>query len=161
MGTILKPMTKWINKNKGVLNEEEIMLQVELKLKELLGLNAKEPEENVDAGRELLNILQKVGQKESQSAISPSSSYQNNDQQPQPPMVNVPVPQHLHNQIPFLQEHTLLSHFTISLFSILCRLCLHNSCLIILHMLVHITNNPLTLKAFRSPRLTRKSCYLF
>ncbi|KGR00938.1 mRNA-decapping enzyme subunit 2 [Candida albicans P57072] len=101
VGTILKPMTKWINKNKGVLNEEEIMLQVELKLKELLGLNAKEPEENVDAGRELLNILQKVGQKESQSAISPSSSYQNNDQQPQPPMVNVPVPQHLHNQIPF------------------------------------------------------------
>ena len=58
------------------------MLQVELKLKELLGLNAKEPEENVDAGRELLNILQKVGQKESQSVISPSSSYQNNDQQP-------------------------------------------------------------------------------
>ena len=60
MGTILKPMTKWINKNKGVLNEEEIMLQVELKLKELLGLNAKESEENVDAGRELLNILQKL-----------------------------------------------------------------------------------------------------
>ena len=80
------------------------MLQVELKLKELLGLNAKEPEENVDAGRELLNILQKVGQKESQSAISPSSSYQNNDQQPQPPMVNVPVPQHLHNQIPFCRS---------------------------------------------------------
>ena len=45
VGTILKPMTKWINKNKGVLNEEEIMLQVELKLKELLGLNAKESEE--------------------------------------------------------------------------------------------------------------------
>lgn len=101
VGTILKPMIKWINKNKGVLNEEEIMLQVELKLKDLLGLNAKEPEENVDAGRELLNILQKVGQKESQSAISPTSSYQNTDQQPQQPMVNVPVPQHLHNQIPF------------------------------------------------------------
>lgn len=102
VGTILKPMMKWINKNKGVLNEEEIMLQVELKLKDLLGLN--KPVENVDAGRELLNILQKVGQKDTQFPASPSISSQvlgGQPSHPQQPMFSVPVPQHLHSQIPF------------------------------------------------------------
>ncbi|RCK63075.1 mRNA-decapping enzyme subunit 2 [Candida viswanathii] len=97
VGTVFKPMMKWINKNKGVLNEEEIMLQVELKLKDLLGLN--KPVENVDAGRELLNILQKVGQKDAQSPSTSSQALGSN--QPAQPMFSVPVPQHLHNQIPF------------------------------------------------------------
>lgn len=110
VGTVFKPMMKWINKNKGVLNEEEIMLQVELKLKDLLGLN--KPVENVDAGRELLNILQKVGQKDAQYPPSPSVSsqvldnqqtnaYPHQPQQQQQTMFSVPVPQHLHSQIPF------------------------------------------------------------
>ncbi|KAL6450081.1 DCP2 mRNA-decapping enzyme subunit 2 [Candida maltosa Xu316] len=98
VGTIFKPMMKWINKNKGIFNEEEVMLQVELKLKDLLGIN--KPTENVDAGRELLNILQKVGQKE--GPPPQQAQPQQQAQQPQqPPVFNVPVPQHLYNQIPF------------------------------------------------------------
>ena len=59
VGTILKPMVKWINKNKGVLDEEEMMWKAEVRLKDLLGLGARK-QENPDAGRELLNILQHV-----------------------------------------------------------------------------------------------------
>jgi mRNA-decapping enzyme subunit 2 len=56
VNTVLKPMVKWINKNKGIPNEDELKYIAELKLKDLLGIN--KPQENVDAGRELLNILQ-------------------------------------------------------------------------------------------------------
>ena len=56
VSTVLKPMVKWINKNKGIPNEDELKYIAELKLKDLLGIN--KPQENVDAGRELLNILQ-------------------------------------------------------------------------------------------------------
>jgi mRNA-decapping enzyme subunit 2 len=59
VGTILKPMVKWINKNKGVLDEEEMMWKAEVRLKDLLGIGARK-HENPDAGRELLNILQHV-----------------------------------------------------------------------------------------------------
>lgn len=53
---ILKPMSRWIGKNKGTVSEEELMREAEVKLKALMGIDAQK--ENVDAGRELLNILQ-------------------------------------------------------------------------------------------------------
>lgn len=59
VGTIVKPMVKWINKNKGVMNEEELMWKAEVRLKDLLGVGGRK-HENPDAGRELLNILQHV-----------------------------------------------------------------------------------------------------
>ena len=160
MGTILKPMTKWINKNKGVLNEEEIMLQVELKLKELLGLNAKEPEENVDAGRELLNILQKLDKRKA------------NLQYHQALHTKITINNHSHQWLMYLFRNIFITK------SLFCR---STCCFPILqsaffnpmsfmppqfmpHHPAYVSphnQQPLTLKAFRSPRLTRKSCYLF
>ncbi|KAI5962646.1 DCP2 [Candida pseudojiufengensis] len=85
VATIMKAVLKWISKNQGVQNEEELMLQAELGLKELMGLN--KPVESADAGRELLNILQKVAHKDEEK---PSN------------IVNVPIPQ---NQMPIYHQH--------------------------------------------------------
>lgn len=99
VATIIKPVMKWISKNKGVLSEEELMQQAEIKLKKLMGLNKRE--ENVDAGRELLNILQRA-KPTSKSADIRDESTNNLAAQPGiTPMVNVRFPPHLQNQLPF------------------------------------------------------------
>lgn len=56
----LKPLTRWINKNKGVVSDEELMRLAEIKLKALMGILAAAPSGSADAGRELLDILQGV-----------------------------------------------------------------------------------------------------
>lgn len=102
VATVLKPLLRWINKNKGVLNEEELMLKAEIKLKAILGVNQPK-QNNVDAGRELLDILQGVaptnGSKSTlfQTDVGPSN--QNAEQ-----FVNMTLPQHLHNQLPFFNN---------------------------------------------------------
>lgn len=98
---ILKPLTKWVNKNKGILNEEELMLKAEIKLKTLLGINQPK-QENIDAGRDLLNILQGVtSNNEISNVIGNESqpSTQSNEQ-----FINMNLPQYLHNQIPFFNN---------------------------------------------------------
>ena len=57
LAAMLKPMMKWVDKMKGDIYGEELMMQTEIKLKALLGIH--EPKQvNADAGRELLNMLQ-------------------------------------------------------------------------------------------------------
>lgn len=68
VGAMWKPVIKWINSlETGITNEAELMYEAELKLKKLLGIS--NPQENVDAGRELLNILQGVVRKEDAPTI--------------------------------------------------------------------------------------------
>lgn len=62
VSTVMKPMLKWIDKKKGLLNEEELKRNAEIKLKALLGLSQGK-QNNIDAGRELINILQGVAPK--------------------------------------------------------------------------------------------------
>ncbi|KAG7194372.1 mRNA-decapping enzyme subunit 2 [Scheffersomyces spartinae] len=60
--TMMKAINNWINKNKGVVDEQKLMLQTEIKLKKFLGISQTNANENVDAGRELLNILQGINE---------------------------------------------------------------------------------------------------
>lgn len=99
VATIIKPVMKWVSKNKGVLSEEELMQQAEIKLKKLMGLN--KCEENVDAGRELLNILQRAKPASRTEDIPQESTNAETSQTGITPMVNVRLPPHLQNQIPF------------------------------------------------------------
>ncbi|CUM67473.1 uncharacterized protein PRCAT00005170001 [Priceomyces carsonii] len=92
VATVLKPLIKWINKNKGILSEEELMLDAERKLKDLLGIN-KQRHESKDAGREILDILQGAipNSHDSTSASSGPASQG---------FIQMNIPQHVHNQIP-------------------------------------------------------------
>ena len=90
VSTVLKPMMRWVNKNKGILNDEEQIYCAEVLLKKYLGIQEPvPPQENNDAGRELLNILQKVTPAEEKTGDSASQHY-----------VQMHVPQHIQNQIP-------------------------------------------------------------
>ncbi|KAG5420360.1 DCP2 [Candida metapsilosis] len=100
VATIIKPVMRWISKNKGVLSEEELMQQAEIKLKKLMGLNKQK--ENVDAGRELLNILQGAKPTSQSTEISGESINKQDTAPGITPMVNVQLPPHLQNQFPFL-----------------------------------------------------------
>ena len=63
VGAIIKPILSWISRQRGVGNEQELKLQAEAKLKQLLGISAPVATVSatgIDAGRELLNILQGV-----------------------------------------------------------------------------------------------------
>ena len=101
MSAILKPMLGWINKNKGVLNEEELMLQAEIKLKSLLGISQPKLE-NLDAGRELLNILQGVIPRDSQVGNNTQAMPAAYDQ-----IIQMNLPQHLHKQFPFFNNQPI------------------------------------------------------
>lgn len=87
---VLKPLTRWVNKQRGDSNDEELMLAAELKLKELLGVNQPQ---SVDAGRELLDILQGV-----KTDVQPMNVVP-------PPTTEqfVQLPSNLQTQIPFYQ----------------------------------------------------------
>jgi mRNA-decapping enzyme subunit 2 len=101
VSAILKPMLGWINKNKGVLNEEELMLQAEIKLKSLLGISQPKLE-NLDAGRELLNILQGVIPRDSQVGNNTQAMPAAYDQ-----IIQMNLPQHLHKQFPFFNNQPI------------------------------------------------------
>lgn len=59
VNAMMEPLNSWVNKQKGYKNDEALMREVEIKLKQLMGITSPEPETvNDDAGRELLNILQ-------------------------------------------------------------------------------------------------------
>lgn len=59
VNAMMEPLVGWINKQKGSSNEDALMREAELKLKQLMGIAVtEESESNDDAGRELLNILQ-------------------------------------------------------------------------------------------------------
>ncbi|CAN3363277.1 m7GpppN-mRNA hydrolase [Diutina catenulata] len=99
--TMMKPLQKWINQQKGVVAEEELMYRAEMALKELLGLT-KPLEKTDDAGRELLNILQgpQTGHAQTQPQPHPG-------QPGPPPMIQIPhyvyqpVQQFLPGPMPF------------------------------------------------------------
>ncbi|KAK6463444.1 hypothetical protein DFJ63DRAFT_312758 [Scheffersomyces coipomensis] len=100
VSSIIKPLTKWINKNRGVFNEEELMLKAEVGLKQLLGITDNASQTNADLGRELLNILQHVKPKEdgeSQDVVPIPGGIP----PPQQNFVQFALPQHVQNQIPF------------------------------------------------------------
>lgn len=101
VSAILKPMLRWINKNKGILNEEELMLQAEIKLKSLLGINQPK-QENLDAGRELLNILQGVGPKDNNIEANNQNMPSTYDQ-----IIQMNIPQQLHKQFPFFNNQQI------------------------------------------------------
>lgn len=90
VNAMIEPLVGWVNKQKGLNNEDALMRDAELKLKQLMGISAsQEPEANNDAGRELLNILQ--GSKPLDNTANANGN--NNWNGP----VNVPMtlPQHL------------------------------------------------------------------
>jgi len=90
----LKPLTRWINKNKGVVSEEELMRLAEVKLKALMGILTVAPSDSADAGRELLDILQGAAKPAAEPVLnnmdSPSTV-------PRPQYIHMNVPQHLQN----------------------------------------------------------------
>lgn len=90
----MKPLTRWINRMKGVVNEDELKRQAEVKLKELMGLLVDSaPGASADAGRELLDILQGVAKP---AAPQPPVNSNGSDPQVQPPQyIQMTVPHHL------------------------------------------------------------------
>lgn len=90
--TMIKPLLKWVNIQKGTAQDLDKMYAAEQALKELLGLTLpalQAPKADLDAGRELLNILQK------QPAIDAQSQQQQQQQAPtlvppQQPMIHIP-----------------------------------------------------------------------
>lgn len=90
----LKPLSRWINKNKGVVSDEELMRLAEVRLKELMGILTVVPTESADAGRELLDILQGVARPPA-PPISTTLGSPNAVAQPQ--NIHMNVPQHLQN----------------------------------------------------------------
>lgn len=92
VGPFLKPLTRWINRNKGVVNEEELLRSAEQKLKQLMGITPA-PSVAADAGRELLNILQGVAEPLIPTANIPSRSPSAIPQAQQ--YIQMNVPQHL------------------------------------------------------------------
>lgn len=114
--TVMKPMLQWINKQKGVLNEQELMISAEIKLKELLGIT-RPPAIN-DAGRELLNILQGANNNVNQAAsnnnnnqtfnIKNSNNTNNTNNGSVAPNMAPPYQQLIQSSIPnYLQTHQL------------------------------------------------------
>lgn len=85
VSAMMEPMNRWINKNKGLVNEVELKRQAEVKLKALMGIDAVPANVNVDAGRELLNILQ---------SAKPQVESSNSTTQP-PQYIQMSLPQHL------------------------------------------------------------------
>lgn len=96
VSAIWKPLTRWVNKNRGVSNEEELLVKAEFRLKEYLGILPK-AQENVDAGRELLNILQGSSKETSNNLQDASQNQVSLYQQ----FIHSSLPQHLHNLLPF------------------------------------------------------------
>lgn len=96
VSAIWKPLTRWVNKNRGVSNEEELLVKAEFRLKEYLGILPK-AQENVDAGRELLNILQGSSKETSNNLQAASQNQVSLYQQ----FIHSSLPQHLHNLLPF------------------------------------------------------------
>lgn len=96
VSAIWKPLIRWANKMKGVSNEEELLVKAEFKLKEYLGI-LPQAQENVDAGRELLNILQGSSQQPARDLQAASHNQVSQYQQ----FIHSSLPQHLHNLLPF------------------------------------------------------------
>ncbi|PVH14639.1 uncharacterized protein CXQ87_002786 [Candidozyma duobushaemuli] len=86
---IIKALTTWVNKNKGLVNEEQLLREAEAKLKAIMGIGVSK--ENDQAGRELLDILQGASQPESQAPQSAPQEIRP-PQQPQIPNFNHQVP---------------------------------------------------------------------
>lgn len=95
VSAVWKPLTRWVNKNRGVSNEEELLVKAEFRLKEYLGILPK-AQENVDAGRELLNILQGSSKETSNNLQAASQNQVSLYQQ----FIHSSLPQHLHNLLP-------------------------------------------------------------
>lgn len=93
VGPFLKPLTRYINRNKGVVTEEELMRDAEQKLKQLMGITPT-PTASVDAGRELLNILQGAAEPHAPAAVSNANGSPVAVPQPQQ-YIQMNVPQHL------------------------------------------------------------------
>lgn len=86
---IIKALITWVNKNKGLVNEEQLLREAEAKLKAIMGIGVSK--ENDQAGRELLDILQGASQPESQAPqLAPQEIRL--PQQPQIPNFNHQVP---------------------------------------------------------------------
>ncbi|KAM9931374.1 hypothetical protein OXX80_008974 [Metschnikowia pulcherrima] len=92
VNTLLKPLTKWINTNKGLVSDEQLMRDAEIRLKALMGISSS-PQVNADAGRELLDILQ--GAKPQTPFSAASVSGQIPPQQQQQQFIQMSLPQHL------------------------------------------------------------------
>lgn len=89
VSAMLKPLTRWIDKNKGLVSEKERIQQAEVRLKKFMGISS---DVNMDAGRELLDILQ--GAKPQVDVKQPGTQepLQNLQQQ----FVHMSLPSHLH-----------------------------------------------------------------
>lgn len=92
---IIKPLMKWITENKGTINETELMLQAEIKLKNILGINEElQASDNNDAGRELLDLLQ---------GVQPSEDSGNNSDP-------VSIPQPMSTPYEYLSQPSAISY---------------------------------------------------
>lgn len=83
----LKPLSRWINRYKGVVSDEELMRDAEIRLKELMGI--RPVSDSADAGRELLDILQ--------GAAKPAAAPNSAGSPAVAPYIHMTVPQHLQN----------------------------------------------------------------
>lgn len=90
----LKPLTRWVNKNKGVVSDEELMRLAEVRLKELMGILTVVPTESAGAGRELLDILQGVAKP---PTVPDSTTLGSPSAVTQPQNIQMNVPPHLQN----------------------------------------------------------------
>ncbi|KAH3674648.1 hypothetical protein WICMUC_003194 [Wickerhamomyces mucosus] len=111
--SIVTPLWDWVKRNRGDFNEAQLKLQVELQLKQLLGIgtteNIKEP--TADPGRELLDLIRKSAAKKqekdeqflSQLASKKSSSEREFQQLQQLGQSQYPNQVHLQSQpqLPF------------------------------------------------------------
>lgn len=97
VSAVIKAMMNWISKSKGTINEAELKLEAEIKLKELMGIGKLQtpdiPIIENDAGRELLDILQGAGV--SQTPVDEESTEDNNESDstpndPDPVTVSIP-----------------------------------------------------------------------
>lgn len=79
----MKPMTQWINKNKGVVNVEQLKREAEAQLKSIMGIGGTKV--NPDAGRELLNILQGAPQQKTTDTSQDSTMSMQNHLNPGQP----------------------------------------------------------------------------
>ncbi|RLV92374.1 mRNA-decapping enzyme subunit 2 [Spathaspora sp. JA1] len=83
VGTVLKPMLRWISKNKSNVTDEELMLRVEVKLKRLLGLDKED---------KLVDIVKKSSNTATAATSATNSVHAVNIGTPQP-VVPLPIPQ--------------------------------------------------------------------
>ncbi|WPK27587.1 hypothetical protein PUMCH_004980 [Australozyma saopauloensis] len=87
INAMMEPLYGWINKQKGA-NDDTLIREAEIKLKQLMGITPSETSMNNDAGRELLNILQATKPQEAAASAGPASL---NEQHKMP----MTLPQHL------------------------------------------------------------------